>query len=285
MRSCYLWRYKDEILFLLKLVAKPNYFSRLWALVCSPPLKRQREHCEHAGDTAPILWIILPASVYSHCLLGDLKFSVGVPALTRMQIWTESLLPRCNREVALSLLLYRSRGELQVWALRQSFCLQILPGQAPQVHPLRGPGGPQISVSPLWPILWKKRQAEDPYSPRSWKTQTSQGEPAPGSLLSHWLFWGDLLLSLFLGPDKMLITFLLLQFPWQFPGGIALPVLEELVVCSKAWLTKFNGFNKPQSLSESLKRNKISPGLLGCLHISVAPFLTQCGVSVGPNRA
>lgn len=28
---------QDEILFLRKLVAKQNNFSRLWALVCSPP--------------------------------------------------------------------------------------------------------------------------------------------------------------------------------------------------------------------------------------------------------
>lgn len=103
MKSCFCWS-----------VAKPNNFSRLWALVCSPPLKRQGEHCERLRVAARILLMILPASVYSYCPLGDLKFPVGVPALARMQTWTESLLPRCNREVALSLLLYRSRGELQV---------------------------------------------------------------------------------------------------------------------------------------------------------------------------
>lgn len=38
----------------------------------------------------------------------------------------------------------------------------------------------------------------------------------------------------------MVITFLLLlQFSWQFLGGTA---QEELVMCSKAWLNKFNGF-------------------------------------------
>lgn len=78
-----------------------------------------------------------------------LKILSWVSALTRKQIWNESLLLWCNGEVALSLLLYRHRGELQVWALWQGFCLQVLPWQAPQVHSLRGPRGPQISLSSL----------------------------------------------------------------------------------------------------------------------------------------
>lgn len=86
MFSCYLWIYKDEILVLVKLVAKQNNFRRLWALVCSPPFKRQGEPCERSGVTTHILLMILPVSIYSCCPLRDLKFPVGVSALTRMQI-------------------------------------------------------------------------------------------------------------------------------------------------------------------------------------------------------
>lgn len=54
MISCYLWICKDEILFLVKLVAKQSNFCGLCVLVCFPPLKRQGEHWERSGDAAHI---------------------------------------------------------------------------------------------------------------------------------------------------------------------------------------------------------------------------------------
>lgn len=59
-----LWRYKDEILSLLKSVAKPNDLIRLWTLVCSPPLERQVERCERLRDPACIWLMISPKSIY-----------------------------------------------------------------------------------------------------------------------------------------------------------------------------------------------------------------------------
>lgn len=61
----------------------------------------------------------------------------------------------------------------------------------------------------------------------------------------------------------------------QLPGGAALPAQGEF-----GNLMDLNWENKPHSLVESLKRNSISPGLFGCLHMGFATFLTQCGANL-----
>lgn len=71
--------------------------------------------------------------------------------------------------------LRRCRRGLQVRQVREGVCVQVLQGQAPQVHTLRGPGRQEVPVSPLQQVLREEGQAEDPHFARSRKTQASQG--------------------------------------------------------------------------------------------------------------
>lgn len=59
--------------------------------------------------------------------------------------------------------------------MREGVCLQILQRQAPEVHTLRGPGRPEVPLSPLQQVLREERQIKDPHLTRSRETPTPQG--------------------------------------------------------------------------------------------------------------
>lgn len=69
----------------------------------------------------------------------------------------------------------RFKRRLQVRQMWEGFCVQILQRQTPEIHALRGPGGQEVSVSPLQQIFREEGQITDPHPPRPRETQTSQG--------------------------------------------------------------------------------------------------------------
>lgn len=60
--------------------------------------------------------------------------------------------------------------------VREGVCLQVLQGQAPQVHTLRGPGRPEVPLPPVQQVLREEGPAEDPHSARSREAQAPQGD-------------------------------------------------------------------------------------------------------------
>lgn len=69
----------------------------------------------------------------------------------------------------------RLRGGLPVRPLREGVRLQVLPGQALEVHPLRGPRGPQVPLPPLHTLLREEGPPAHPRPARPREAQTPQG--------------------------------------------------------------------------------------------------------------
>lgn len=59
--------------------------------------------------------------------------------------------------------------------VREGVCLQVLPGQAPEVHPLRGPGRQEVPLPPVQQVVREEGPVKDPHPARPRKAQASQG--------------------------------------------------------------------------------------------------------------
>lgn len=84
--------------------------------------------------------------------------------------------------------LLRFRRGLQVRQVREGVCLQVLQGQAPQVHTLRGPGRPEVPLPPVQQVLREEGPAADPHPARSRKAQAPQGDGSAHNQQVNFIF-------------------------------------------------------------------------------------------------